>query len=156
MFGALAKKIFGSANDRRLKTYAPKVAAINALEAEVAALDDEGLRARTAQFKAQLEAAQGDAHTPLITQPNVALVYATDAYAPHAEALLDHLRQSLPTIAHWCGTVGVGVCGSNVEYFDEPALSVMLLDLPSDQYRVFSGVASTADVDNVALKCGND
>ena len=58
MFGALAKKIFGSANDRRLKTYAPKVAAINALEAEVAALDDEGLRARTAQFKAQLEAGQ--------------------------------------------------------------------------------------------------
>ena len=54
MFGALAKKIFGSANDRRLKTYTPKVAAINALEAEVAALDDEALRARTAQFKAQI------------------------------------------------------------------------------------------------------
>jgi small ligand-binding sensory domain FIST len=28
-----------------------------------------------------------------------------------------------------------------VEYFDEPALAVMLLDIPSDQYRVFSGVA---------------
>ena len=54
MFGALAKKIFGSANDRRLKTYAPKVAAINAMEAEIAALDDEALRARTALFKAQL------------------------------------------------------------------------------------------------------
>ena len=39
MLGARARKIFGSANDRRLKTYAPKVAAINALEAEVAAGD---------------------------------------------------------------------------------------------------------------------
>ena len=54
MFTALAKKIFGTANDRRLKTYAPKVAAINALEAEVSKLTDEQLRARTDEFRAQL------------------------------------------------------------------------------------------------------
>ncbi|PSC05007.1 preprotein translocase subunit SecA [Alsobacter soli] len=54
MFGALAKKVFGSANDRRLKTYRPKIAAINALELEVAALTDEQLRARTDEFKSQL------------------------------------------------------------------------------------------------------
>ena len=56
MLGALARKIFGSANDRRLKTYAPKVAAINALEAEVAALSDEALRARTQEFRDQIAA----------------------------------------------------------------------------------------------------
>jgi len=56
MLGALARKIFGSANDRRLKTYQPKVAAINALEAEVAALSDEALRARTDTFRAELAA----------------------------------------------------------------------------------------------------
>ncbi len=56
MLGALAKKIFGSANDRRLKTYAPKVAAINALEPEMAALSDDALKARTGQFKAELGA----------------------------------------------------------------------------------------------------
>jgi len=55
MLGALAKKIFGSANDRRLKTYAPKVKAINALEPEIAALSDEELRARTQAFREQLE-----------------------------------------------------------------------------------------------------
>ena len=38
MFGSLAKKIFGSVNDRRLKSYRPKVAAINAMEAELEAL----------------------------------------------------------------------------------------------------------------------
>ena len=58
MFGSLAKKLFGSANDRRLKAYHPKVAAITALEPEVAALSDEALRARTAEFKAQLAAGQ--------------------------------------------------------------------------------------------------
>jgi len=56
MLGALARKIFGSANDRRLKGYAPKVAAINALEAEVSALSDEALRARTDAFRAQIAA----------------------------------------------------------------------------------------------------
>src|SRR5262245_6041000 len=54
MFGSLAKKLFGSSNDRRLKAYGPKVAAINALEPEVAALSDEALRARTEAFKAEL------------------------------------------------------------------------------------------------------
>ena len=56
MFGSLAKKIFGSVNDRRLKSYRPKVAAINAMEAELEALSDEQLRARTEDFKAQLAA----------------------------------------------------------------------------------------------------
>ena len=42
----------------------------------------------------------------------------------------------------WSGTVGVGIASSNVEYFDEPALAVMLCALPSDQYRVFSGGAA--------------
>ena len=36
--GAIARKLFGTPNDRRLKTFAPKVQAINALEPEVAAL----------------------------------------------------------------------------------------------------------------------
>jgi preprotein translocase subunit SecA len=54
MLGAIAKKIFGSANDRRVKGYAPKVKAINALESEIAALSDDALRARTEAFKAEL------------------------------------------------------------------------------------------------------
>ncbi|MDF2118268.1 preprotein translocase subunit SecA [Roseiarcaceae bacterium H3SJ34-1] len=56
MFAAVAKKIFGSANDRRLKRYAPKVVEINALEAEVAKLSDDDLRASTARFRAELAA----------------------------------------------------------------------------------------------------
>ncbi len=54
MLGSLAKKIFGSANERRLRTYGPKVAAINALEKELDALSDEALRARTDAFRAQI------------------------------------------------------------------------------------------------------
>src|SRR5665213_1262610 len=53
---SLARKIFGSANDRRIKGYLPKIDAINAMEGELTGLSDEALRARTADFRAQLAA----------------------------------------------------------------------------------------------------
>ncbi len=53
--GAIASKIFGSANDRKVKGFRPNVEKINALEAEVAALTDEQLRARTFEFKKALQ-----------------------------------------------------------------------------------------------------
>ncbi|CAM5198553.1 preprotein translocase subunit SecA [Bosea thiooxidans] len=56
MLGALAKKLFGSSNDRRVKGYQPRVAAINALEKELSTLSDEALQARTEEFKQQIAA----------------------------------------------------------------------------------------------------
>jgi small ligand-binding sensory domain FIST len=73
--------------------------------------------------------------------PTLALLYITDHYANAAQEILDHLSGELPGVTDWSGTVGVGVSANNVEYFDEPAMVVMLCELPSDQYRVFSGVA---------------
>ena len=52
--GGIARKIFGSANDRRIKGMRPRVEAINAMENELAALSDDALRARTAQFRQDL------------------------------------------------------------------------------------------------------
>src|SRR5687767_8159383 len=54
--GALASKVFGSSNDRKLKKYPPLVARINALEPEVEALSDAELKARTADFRARVKA----------------------------------------------------------------------------------------------------
>lgn len=55
MFGAIAKKLFGSANDRAVKGYFKTVQAINALEPEISALTDAGLQAKTVEFKQRLE-----------------------------------------------------------------------------------------------------
>ena len=55
---AIARKLFGSSNERRIKSYQPRVAAINALESELEKLSDEELRARTEAFKKQV--ADGD------------------------------------------------------------------------------------------------
>ena len=47
-------KAFGTKNDRELKKIRPIVEQINALEAAIHALDDDGLRGKTAVFKAKL------------------------------------------------------------------------------------------------------
>jgi small ligand-binding sensory domain FIST len=73
--------------------------------------------------------------------PRLGLVYITDHYAAQAQELLNALREELPAVTDWVGTVGVGIAANQVEYFDEPALSVMLCDLAPAHYRVFSGVA---------------
>ncbi len=52
--GGLARKIFGSSNDRRIKLMRPRVEAINAMESEVSALTDDELRARTQTFRQEL------------------------------------------------------------------------------------------------------
>ena len=88
-----------------------------------------------AQLRAQMALPEHAASPPL------ALLYITDHYAEEAQAILEHLSAELPEVTDWAGTVGVGIAANNVEYFDEPAMAVMLCDLAPDQYRVFSGVA---------------
>ena len=54
MFRAAVRKLFGSANDRRVRSYLPRVTAINTLEKELEQLSDDELRARTAEFRKQV------------------------------------------------------------------------------------------------------
>ncbi|SFP97892.1 preprotein translocase subunit SecA [Roseivivax halotolerans] len=54
-FGTLTKKVFGTANDRKIKSTRPLIEKINALEAEYEALDDAGLRAKTDEFRKRFE-----------------------------------------------------------------------------------------------------
>jgi small ligand-binding sensory domain FIST len=95
-----------------------------------------------AQLRAQM------AQSSYASAPTLALLYITDHYANQAQAILDYLSAELPEVTDWSGTVGVGIASNNVEYFDEPALCVMLCDVPADQYRVFSGVAPLAALDD--------
>jgi preprotein translocase subunit SecA len=54
--GNVGRKVFGSANDRRVKRYQPSVAAINALEPDYVRLSDDELKAKTEEFRAQIAA----------------------------------------------------------------------------------------------------
>ena len=88
-----------------------------------------------AQLRAQMA---GGSHA---SAPNLGLLYITDDYVDVARDILDYLGAELPGVTDWSGTVGIGIAATNVEYFNEPAMAVMLLEIPSDQFRVFSGVS---------------
>lgn len=81
MFAALAKRVFGSANDRFIKSLNSTVAAINALEPEVQKLDDEALKARTAWLRDR--AAKGETLDDILP----------DAFATVREAAIRTLGQ---------------------------------------------------------------
>ena len=95
-------------------------------------------RAALALACAQIQARQ-PAHDASGAGPlSLGLVYFTDFYAVHADALLAQLELQWPGVA-WVGSVGVGVCASGVEYFDEPGLVLMLMPMPAGRFEVFSG-----------------
>ena len=54
--GGMARKIFGSSNDRRIKSLRPRAAEISALEPEISKLTDAELQAKTAEFREKLAA----------------------------------------------------------------------------------------------------
>ncbi len=58
MFGAIAKALFGSENDRVLKLMQKRVEAINALEPQLANLNDEELAGRTRWLKERLSSGE--------------------------------------------------------------------------------------------------
>jgi small ligand-binding sensory domain FIST len=98
-----------------------------------------------AQIDAQAAAADGAkagnaGNAPTHANCSLGWVYLTDLYANDAEALLAELRRRWPTVS-WVGAVGVGVAANGVEYFDEPALVLMLSCLPRERFRVFSGAS---------------
>ena len=66
MIGSLARKIFGSANDRYIKRQYKTVEKINALEPEISALSDEQLKAKTYEFRQRLK--QGETLDELLPE----------------------------------------------------------------------------------------
>ncbi len=65
-------------------------------------------------------------------------LYATDALDGNPQDVLEYLRAETG-VSQWVGSVGVGVLASGTEYLDEPAMAVMLADLPEGEFSVFSG-----------------
>ncbi|MDX1402502.1 MAG: preprotein translocase subunit SecA, partial [Kiloniellales bacterium] len=58
MLGGLAKKIFGSPNDRYIKNLRPLVEKVNGLESQFEALSDTDLKAKTDEFRKRFEAGE--------------------------------------------------------------------------------------------------
>ena len=66
MLGSVAKKLFGSRNDRLVKSYSKIVKQINGLEEQYKGLTDDQLKAKTAEFRERL--AKGDTLDSLLPE----------------------------------------------------------------------------------------
>ena len=80
---------------------------------------------------------------PLAPGANLGFVYASDHHAAELAALLARLRAATG-VAHWVGTVGLGVCANGTEYFDTPALAIMAGAFPEGSFRVVDAGAAGA------------
>ena len=91
--GKLARKVFGTPNDRKIKATRPLIAQINALEPEYEALDDAALIAKTEEFRKRF--AEGESLDALLPVLNAKT--RRTGICGAAECLLIH-REAMDTI----------------------------------------------------------
>ena len=75
-------------------------------------------------------------------------IYVTDSLAEDLPSILIYLRQKTG-IEHWVGSVGMGICAiasddksGSAEYFDQAAMAVMAMALPTDAFQVLPTIES--------------
>ena len=81
-------------------------------------------------------------------------VYASDRFADNLGEIVEFLRRRTG-IAHWVGTVGVGICATAREYLDEPALAVMCCAFDESAFRVLPPVNSPRELAHTRVEWGN-
>ena len=138
-FGSIPRLLFGSANERRIKSLQPKAKAINALEPELEALSDAALRARTQEFRDKLAAG---AATAISVRQHVIRLWAAQPQSMEnvvpatvvRQGFLGNSRDYLVTAAD----------GTQLRVVTSPAESIaqgapVWLHLPPERCRVLSG-----------------
>jgi small ligand-binding sensory domain FIST len=66
---------------------------------------------------------------------DLGFLYVTDPVNAHLGEVLTRLRTAT-RVPHWVGAVGIGICATGVEYYERPALAVLVADLPEGSFRV--------------------
>ena len=74
---------------------------------------------------------------------DLGFVYATDALAAHLPQIVALLRQS-SGVKTWVGSVGLGIATTGTEYFDRPALAVMVASWAADAWRLIPNLEDEA------------
>ncbi len=76
--------------------------------------------------------------------PNLGFLYTTDLFAANVPDILDFFKQNT-NVPHWVGTVGIGICSHAKEYFDVPAIAVMLGSFEEEYFSVFTTISDNFD-----------
>lgn len=90
--------------------------------------------------------------TPL-SSASLGFIYVTDHLAADIGSIRDELARRTG-ISHWVGTVGMGICADAREYFDVPALAIMLCTIDSRHFRVLGEMDTAAQAGAAPLSVG--
>lgn len=73
-------------------------------------------------------------------EASLGFIYVTDSYADQLANILREL-QTKTAVAHWVGTVGMAVCCTRTEYFEQPAIVILVTDIPQNSLYLFKSAA---------------
>ena len=77
-------------------------------------------------------------------QANVGFLYVTDHFADDVQDIQVEL-QIRTGIETWVGTTGIGICATGIEYFDEPALALLVCSIPGDAIHLLDTGSDAPD-----------
>jgi small ligand-binding sensory domain FIST len=86
----------------------------------------------------------GSLPSPAPGMGRLGFLYVTDAVNPYLEEVLASLRDAT-AVEHWVGASGIGICATGIEYYERPAIAVMVAELPEGAFRVFPAVTEGLD-----------
>ena len=93
-----------------------------------------------ADWRAAIDAAlaelPGELPPPKPAGANLGFIYVTETLAPNFADVVARARAETG-VADWVGAVGLGVCGTGAEYFDEHAVALMIIETPPGGYQLF-------------------
>lgn len=82
---------------------------------------------------------------PVREEATLGFLYATDVFAGRFADLVEYVREHTG-IAHWVGTVGVGIVTTGHEFLDQPALAIMLAEIPKHAFRILPSQCNLHDI----------
>lgn len=75
---------------------------------------------------------------------NLGFLYVTTSLARYLGDVLALLKQATG-VAHWVGSVGVGISCTGQEYYETPAMAVMLGEFPDNAFCIIPGLHQDLD-----------
>ncbi len=84
-------------------------------------------------------------------------VYASDSLAEDLKNIIGRLKQETG-VDNWLGTLGIGVCSTGAEFYDQPTLVVMLMDIDAQQFSIVGANNGDAEklLEDVSSYCKQD
>lgn len=77
-------------------------------------------------------------------EANLGFIYATDALGHELKHILRLLKQATG-IPHWTGTLGIAICVTDSEIYDQPALAIMIGSFPEDAFLPLDNLTKSVD-----------